>query len=461
MRRLWGALAAVLAVLLAVPATTAASKPRQGSHHGWIDGAEYRVEVPERWNGTLVLYSHGYLPPGLELPPGVALSTVPATERWLLDHGYALAASDFRGRVGFAVEEALEDQLALLDWFEENIGTPRTTVSSGMSMGGGIATVLAERNPHRIDGVLAQCAEYDFAGSWNTGLDLGFVVRELLAPDAGIELVKAADPQRSTDLLIAAVNDALTTPEGRAKLALAGALGNIPPWYSSHDPEPAGLVERITQQAGWTRDAYFWGIGPNGRADLEPRAGGNPSWNTGVDYSRQFARSAYAGLARKAYRAAGLDLRADLARLDAAPRIAADPGARAWLTGLNPRGATPAPVLTMHTTGDGGAVADQVRWYAGQVRRFGDPKNLRQLYVDRGGHCSFSAADEIVALRSLLRRVESGHWPDLRPRELNRAVGGFPVEPYQQVFDLVSLETRAMPPGFTHFLPPRFLRPSA
>jgi hypothetical protein len=34
------------------------------TYAGAIDGAAYRVEMPERWNGTLVLYSHGYLPQG-------------------------------------------------------------------------------------------------------------------------------------------------------------------------------------------------------------------------------------------------------------------------------------------------------------------------------------------------------------------------------------------------------------
>jgi len=37
---------------------------------GTLDGADFRVEVPERWNCTLVVYSHGYFPPGLDFGPG-------------------------------------------------------------------------------------------------------------------------------------------------------------------------------------------------------------------------------------------------------------------------------------------------------------------------------------------------------------------------------------------------------
>ena len=62
-----------------------------------------------------------------------------------------------------------------------------------------------------------------------------------------------------------------------------------------------------------------------GATSTASSAGGNFSWNTGVDYRRQLAASGNAQQVRALYRAAGLDLDADLGRLEAAPRIAADP----------------------------------------------------------------------------------------------------------------------------------------
>src|SRR5207244_1817285 len=47
------------------------------------------------------------------------------------------------------------------------------------------------------------------------------------------------------------------------------------------------------------------------RAELEFRAGGNPSWNTDVDYDRQLAQSINRDEVRALYRAAGLDLQQD------------------------------------------------------------------------------------------------------------------------------------------------------
>jgi pimeloyl-ACP methyl ester carboxylesterase len=452
----------LLGGLLAGPISGSAATgvtDQRHSYTGTIDGADFRVEVPHRWNGTLVLYSHGYYPPG-GTPPEILLATRKETEEWLLDHGYAVAASNFRGVSGWLIEQGIHDQLALLDWFASNIGRPRRTIANGMSMGAGIAIQLAERNPHRFAGVVAQCSSLEPNGTFNTQLDIAFTVRTLLAPGQTIDLVRARDPEGSTHALLQAAEQALTTPQGRARLALAGAFGNIPDWGSAHQPRPTDLAERITQQAVWTAGAYIWGMGPSGRVDLERRAGGNPSWNIGIDYRRQLARSSQRDLVEEAYRAAGLDLGADLDLLAQAPRIAPDPRALAYMYRHTVvRGTTPSPVVTLHNTGDGGAIPDLERWYAEQVSRYGDPGLLRQLYVDRGSHCAFSAAEEITALRTLLRRIDTGRWPSTDPDRLNDVAADFDAR-YHLVLDLLTFHEAPMPPAFTRFTPPAFLRPS-
>ena len=443
-------LLAFLATLLASGgvANAAPEASRAGSFTGTIDGAEYRVEVPERWNGTLVLYSHGYYPPGLDFPvPRVAVANADETEEWLLDHGYALAASEFQENgIGYQIENALSDQLALLDWFDAHIGRPHRTVGAGQSLGVAIATLLAERHPHRFDGVVAMCGAYDPLAAWNATLDINFVVRTLLAPGEDIDLVRAGNPVASRDALLAAIERVRDSPRGRAKLALAAAVGNVTGWYASLEPKPTELTEWIRQQTEWVYWANVFGRGPVAMADLEQRAGGNPLWNVGVDYARQLARSSQRDVVRRAYRDAGLDLRADLAQLAAAPRIAPDPGAVQYMKRFGiPRGATPVPVISLHTTGDGGAPPDQERWYAEQVRRNGDPDRLRQVYVDRGGHCSFNAAEEVVTLRALLTKIDTGRWPNLGPRRLNAAANEFDPH-FHQVLDLGTFDKRALHP---------------
>jgi pimeloyl-ACP methyl ester carboxylesterase len=175
--------------------------PGRHTYVGTLNGADYRVETPAHWNGTLILFSHGYVPAGVPIPPGIPLANRVETEQWLLDHGYALAGSDFRGRVGMVVDEAPADQNTLLDWFDATVGTPRHTIASGFSMGGGIATRLAERDPGRFDGVLAVSATQDVQATMNRGLDVTFAVRSLLTDDQQLALVKAADPGHSVQVL--------------------------------------------------------------------------------------------------------------------------------------------------------------------------------------------------------------------------------------------------------------------
>lgn len=433
--------------------------PGRHTYTGAIDGAEYRVETPQRWNGTLILFSHGYIPAGAGFPPGITLTMRADTEQWLLDHGFALAGSDYRGRTGMLVEEALTDQMALLDWFDDTVAEPRRTIASGFSMGGGIATRLAERHPDRFDGVLAIGSLQDLSANLNRGLDVTFAVRTLLTDDQRLDLVKAADPAHSVAVLQQGVQQALTTPAGRARLALIGAVGQLPRWATAHSPRPVDREEAIRQQTWWTEAAYVASLGPTGRVDIERRAGGNPSTNVGVDYARQLVRSGDLPFVAAAYRDAGADLGADLRLLAAAPRVAADPRAVAWANryGLS-AATTPTPVVTLHGVAEG-IITSDARWYGEQVRRHGNPDRLRQLYVDRGDHGAFSAADEILALRALVHRIDTGRWQNLSPRTLNAQVATF-TPAQQTVFDLYTFADKVVPPAFTDQQPPKALRPT-
>jgi pimeloyl-ACP methyl ester carboxylesterase len=460
MKRILVTVVALIAALLTGQSTAAAELwPGRHTYTGAIDGAEYRVETPERWNGTLVVFSHGYIPDGVPFPPGITLSVRAETEQWLLDNGFALAGSDYRGRTGLAIKEALEDQVALLDWFTDNVAEPRRTVVSGFSMGGGIAARLTERYPDRFDGALVIGGQNDVPATLNRGLDVTFAVRTLLTDDQRLELVKATDPAHSVRVLQDGVQRALGTPEGRARLALVGAIGQLPRWASAHDRPPADVEAAIRAQAWWTEAAYVSTLGPTGRVDIERRAGGNPSWNVGVDYARQLVRSGDLPFVREAYRAAGVDLAADLRKLAEAPRIAADPAAVAWTYryGLS-AATTPVPVVTLHGLGEG-LITSDARWYGEQVRLHGNPDRLRQLYVDRGNHGAFSAADEVVALRTLLTRIETGHWPNTSPQALNAKVATFTPQ-QQTVLDLYTFTDKVMPPAFTDRQPARALRPT-
>jgi pimeloyl-ACP methyl ester carboxylesterase len=437
----------------------AAANPGRHTYTGTIGGAEYKVETPERWNGTLLIYSHPYYPAGMpEFPPGHGNRD--DSEAWLLEQGYALAASDFKGRTGFVVKEAVHDQIGVLDWFEDHVGKPRRTVATGSSGGGAISLLLAEKYPQRIDGVLAMCAPIDLYGQLNLSLDINFALKTLLAADAeDIELVNAKDPAGSVQRLQQVLTEKVETAQGRARIALASSFGNVAGWNSALDPKPVSVED----QGRALHQILMYGavgvFGAVGQADLAEHAGGNPSYNVGVDYARQLAKSDQLDFVRKAYREAGLDLGKDLARLAAAPRISPDPQARQWmLRNAVPRGTTPSPVATLHNTVDL-AVPDHERWYAGQVRQHGDPADLRQLFVARATHCAFTVAEEAVALQTLLTRIDTGHWPTTDPGRLNAKAAAL-GESWSKVFDFATGADAVRAPAFTKYRPRPLLRPS-
>ena len=379
---------------------------------GKIGAAGYRIVVPAGWNHTLVLYSHGYQPPGSPVgsPPDVA--SIPGGE-WLLAHGYALAGSSYSSS-GWAVEQALPDQIAVLDAFSSRVGPPRRVIAWGHSLGGMISAALVQAYPKRFAGALPMCGV--LAGgvaSWNIALDAAFALRTLVSPQSTVQLVHITDPSRNRAFASQIENSAQDTPRGRARLALVAALAGLPGWFDPALPEPGPLdyAAQEVSQFRWLSQVDL-SFSFDYRADLEQRAGGNPSWNTDVDYAAILSRSRDRAEVEALYRAVGLDLAADLARLGAAGRVGADGPAVAYLDrNVSFTGKVSVPVLTVHTTGDGLVPVEEESAYAQAVAAAGNQAQLRQAFVHRAGHCFFTAAETIAAFQLLARRLDSGRWP--------------------------------------------------
>ena len=99
---------------------------------GELDGAAYVIRVPENWNGTLLVYAHGY-PQDPVTDPDIAFPGDDTADILLAD-GYALAASGFRGS-GMNLWEGMEDSKALVEFFEGELGVPDRVILYGISMG--------------------------------------------------------------------------------------------------------------------------------------------------------------------------------------------------------------------------------------------------------------------------------------------------------------------------------------
>jgi pimeloyl-ACP methyl ester carboxylesterase len=445
------ALVAVCTAPMGAAATTTACTTTGGltTCTGSLDrGATYLVQVPANWNGTLLLYSHGYVTPGTANPARDVGDS--ATGQYLLSHGYALAGSSYAS-TGWALEDAFRDQITTLDLFTASFGAPARTIAWGHSLGGIITAGLLQRNPERFDGALPMCGVV--AGGvavWNEGLDGEFVIKTLLATDSNLQLVHITDPSANLNLSEQILFAAQQTQQGRARLALAAAVGDLPGWFSAATPEPAA-TDFATQEV----NQFRWLSEVDGpflfarRAELEARAHGNPSWNTGVNYAKQLANSIDNTEVQALYAAAGLSLDADLAALASAPRISADPGAVQYLTQniVFNGDLTGKPVLTIHTTGDGLVLNSDEQAYRSVVQDAKDSQLLREAFVHRAGHCTFTPAETVAALQALVARLDTGKWTSLAdPTNLDAAAAG-----------LGSLNI--VQPAYIAFEPAPFLRP--
>jgi pimeloyl-ACP methyl ester carboxylesterase len=428
--RLLAAAAVVAAVV--VPGASAAAAPQACGGTGSVttlngslrDGASYEIQCPAgSWNGTVFLYSHGYVVPGSANPAQDVGD--PVTGAWMLSHGFALAGSSY-ATTGWAIQQALPDQISTLNVFGRTYGKPSQTIAWGHSLGGIITAGLIQRYPDRFTAALPMCGVLSGGvATWNTALDSAFAFQQLLAPAAGLQVVNITDPAANLGIAEKAAAAAQATPAGQARIALAAALGDTPGWFTPLSAEPAS-TDYSAQEANqflWDSEVDFPFVF-DFRANLEQDAGGNPSWTTGVNFASQLRKSVDYREVVALYKAAGLSLRTDLRTLAGAARISADPAAVAYLArNIAFNGRISVPVLTLHTTGDGLVVPENEQAYAAVVRRAGNSRLLRQVFVSRAGHCAFTPAETIAAVQVLLNRVSTGKWnrQALQPTSMNAA----------------------------------------
>ncbi len=470
LRKLVPAAAAVALVTAGVGAAVAASvAPQACGGAGSVttttgtlaDGATFRIKCPPgAWNGTLWLYSHGYVAPGARNPAAYAQDRVTAS--WLLGHGFALAGSSYAS-TGWAVQQALPDQIATKKTFSADFGAPRQTIAWGASVGGMVTAGLIQDFPGQFSAALPQCGV--LAGgeaSWNLAVDSAFAFQQLLDPFAQVVNItsSAADRASAEGAAVAAQQ----SPQGQARLALVSALGDVPGWFTplSAEPPPADFTAQEANQFLWETTAGI-PFGFDYRAEMEARAGGNPSSTVGVNFARQLRLSPDFREVLALYKAAGLNLKADLATLQHATPITASPGAVGYLArNVAFNGEIHIPVLSMHTIGDGLIPVENEQAYGAVTDRDGNAAFLRQTFINRAGHCAFTPAETIADIQVLLNRLHTGHWDSaaLQPAALNASAAALGAS--FNIFEAdVNGKATAMPaaPAFQAFRPAPYPRP--
>lgn len=368
---------------------------------GQLDGFEYNISVPANWNGTLLVYAHGY---GEGRSPAL-LAPLSADVNALLTQGFALAAARYAGAVpmpglgpaGWQVKEGIQNTAALTAAFRDMVGQPLRTILWGNSMGGLITLALIEKHPGLYDGGIALCA--GGAGTsrrFDQNLDLALAYATVFGwnPQWGTPGDLRDDLNMLNEVLPHIM--AQMTPAKKPLWEFIRRVNRIP--LDSYYPPRNDRLMTL----------YFaFAV----RTEYERRAGGAMVENVSRVYTLTDAD-------RAALIAMGVDADGYLAQMNAdANKFAPDRNARNNAEHYyDPTGRITRPVLTMHTTGDPLATPNHETAYFNTVKGQGLTGLLVQQFTtgnaQGNAHCTFTAAQDSAALGAMMHWLDTGTAPD-------------------------------------------------
>ncbi|MFI5839057.1 phthalyl amidase [Catenuloplanes sp. NPDC051500] len=357
-------------------------------------GAAYRIEVPRRWNGRLVLFAHGYRGDG----PVLHVSN-PQLRAHYLDRGYAWAASSYQLN-GYEVGQGVRDSHALISLFRRVTGrTAQSVLMTGESMGGHITAVALEEFPRSFAGAMPVCGVLGDAALYDYFLDANVTAAALSGVNIAFETTpdewRAQVRQIMTALGLSAGAPPALTPAGRT-------------W--------SDVAERRTggERPGFDASFAYW----NTATSLEPYAdlpflfGLYPGLSGSADNVAGNRHTVYRITDAPHLTPAERRLNADVLRVS--PSAHPSPG-----LGSIPRvdGRPRVPVLSLHGLGDLFVPFSMEQIYARRAAPTG-------LFVSRAiratGHCDFTQPELRTAFDDLTRWIATGHRaagdPILTPR---------------------------------------------
>jgi pimeloyl-ACP methyl ester carboxylesterase len=347
-------------------------------HFGKYDGGLYRLEIPETWNGELVLFAHGFVsnagPQGSMLRVGTH-----RIREHLVKQGFAWAASSYRCN-GYVPGQGLVDTMALVDLFKQaNAGrAPQRTYLTGESMGGHVTLLGLQEFPTAFDGGLAMCP---------AGPEL---FDYFAAMSAAAEVVTGVQFHPET------------LQQDAAKMA---ELLGKPPDYTEKGRQLASIQVQVS---GGPRPFAAEGLASRFLANIATSPAALVGSTTPTNRAVDTAHLKYAI-------DEGLGLTAD-ALNTRARRKSGDPEMR----GANAPyeevaqfdGKIERPLVTMHGTGDLFVPIFLEQTLKRAVAAAGAERLLVQRVYRIGAHCQFSQAEMIKAFDDLTKWVRQGTKPE-------------------------------------------------
>jgi pimeloyl-ACP methyl ester carboxylesterase len=341
-------------------------------------GALYRLVRPTNWNGSLLLYAHGYVPAA---SPVVLPAEADLFVALFAPRGYAIAFSSYSEN-GWAVKDGVQRTRQLLGIFTDRFGAPSRIYVGGASMGGLIAIKLLEDQPDLFAGALAACAasggsrqQYDYMANTRALFDVFYP--GVLPGDAG-------SVPAGLDLGTAVIGPAAAAIQANPIGAVTIASITQTPIPASN---PAQLVESITTALAGNAAAAN---------DLVPNLPGSLYFdNTDVTYSSPVLPPAVL---------AGINASVD--------RFTASQSALNYLDHhYQPTGDLRIPMVMLSNSLDPVVPGFHRLAYLNLVSAAGNAERLVQRTVNRYGHCAFTPTEIATAFLDLVGWVEFGVKP--------------------------------------------------
>jgi pimeloyl-ACP methyl ester carboxylesterase len=351
--------------------------PDARAFHGRYDGGLYRIEIPDNWNGDLVLFAHGFAtntgPNGSLLRVGVH-----RFREHIVKEGYAWAASSYRCN-GYVPGQGLVDTMLLSDLFKQVNGgkAPGRTWLTGESMGGHITLLGMQEFPTAFAGGLAMCPAgpelFDYYAAMSAAAEV----------ISGIQF--HADTVQED---LSKINEAFGKPphytdKGRQMAAIEIAVSGGPRPFAIE-----GLTSRFAANYGTSMGALLGSTAPSNRA---------------VDTAHiKYVVDDGLGITAEA-------LNAKTRRKVGDPEMRGANGPYEEVIPFD--GKFERPVMTMHGTGDLYVPIVLERSLKRAVKAAGTESLLTQRIYRIGAHCQFSQAEMTRAFDDLVAWVKTGQKP--------------------------------------------------
>ncbi len=349
------------------------------AYAGQVAGAGYRIEMPDTWNGELVLYAHGYR----GTTPQLTITNLPVREL-AIQQGFAWAASSYRAN-GYNPDDGVQDTLILRELFKQKFGSPKRTYIYGSSMGGHVVVASLEQYPDIYAAGLSECGVVSGIGEFD--YLLSYVLLGGYFANVDPTTLSKGDVQGAGALLS----------------KIYATLGDAPDKLTDKGKQFRSAVIHLT---GGHRPFALEGFGERYKSDFE---GG-----VGVLLDPSFKGRAATNVDVKYHVDDGLGV-SDEQLNSGIKRVAADPNARSFDSHYEFtrfKGNLKVPLLTIHDVGDFFVPILLEQQYRATVNAAGTSDLFVQRAVRRYKHCDFSPAERIRAWNDLVAWVTSGKKPE-------------------------------------------------